>query len=798
VPASGVLALLPSLIHVAVTAEAGEPPGKSDQTRRSIVFGALEQTVEAGPPPRYVLRGAVNIEFEGVRLEAAAAVLNLATGDVYAEGPVALRDDSHGARLTCESIVYNMRTHRGRAEGARLVLKLPRVAGSRGRIERGEVGTAVVQATSIFREGRRRFVAEDAYVTSCGFAEPHWRLSVRRVEAVPGESLTVRGATLRMGRVPVLRLPRYTMDLSEGARHMRIDARTGSSGLWGTHARVELGFPVERDPARAVDVDMWGFAVGWREERGWEGGLALDWRGERAEGRARADAFFEDATSPTKDAERAARDAGGVVSKVDPAAPVTTPGAWLARQRDDPVVPIADVAALIGSGEFDYAGDTRHYVEVVHRARLEGDWEIEAQVHAASDRDVRSEYFGSDAKTGLPDATFIDLRRRSGGAYVSLFASPRVNDFATEAEYRPEARFTMPAFELGRGFLLGTEASAGFLARRYDEILAFTSVPRTDYEAFRARTRLVVSRPFKLGHLSVSPFVGTDQALYSYEDSGAAFTERGLAVQDSFTRGAAVYGCGVSTRLFGNLRGGESPLRHVIEMRAEYLGVSEPTHDPVEILGFDTADDLIESSRVRLRLDQRLQTKDPLPDGSRRSRDLAGLLLETEYITDNAERADLNSGEPWTPLRAAAFVRPSVNFSLYAAAEIGLSGEGLETSEAGLDFGTDLTLMDDPQKTYWRASLSHVWTDDPSSSELGGRLRLFPAGRWSLEVSGRYELGDRLGSPGWTDERVGLVRDFHDWNVTIGYWRDPQRDDSGLSFSIHPKGYPLNLPPTQP
>ena len=419
-------------------------------------------------------------------------------------------------------------------------------------------------------------------------------------------------------------------------------------------------------------------------------------------------------------------------------------------------------------------------------------------MHAASDRDVRAEYFERDAKTGLPGETFIDLRRRSGGTYLSLFASPRVNEFATETEYSPEARWAAPAMGLGAGFVLTGEASAGYLARRYDEILDFTATPRTDYEAFRARTRLVVSRPFRLGALRFSPFVGTDQALYDYSDSAAAFTERGLPVQDSFVRGAAVYGGAVSTRIFGNLRGGERPLRHVIEMRAEYLGVSSPTHDPVEILGFDAADDLIESSRVRFMIDQRLQTKSLLPDGSRRSRDVAGLLLEAALLTDDVERADLNSGERWTPLRAAAFVRPSVNFSLYAAAEIGLSGGGLRTSEAGLEFGMDLALMDDATKTYWRASLSHVWTDDPSSSEVGGRLRLFPAGRWSVELSGRYELGDRLGSPDWTDERLSLVRDFHDWDVAVGFWRDPQRDDAGLSFSIRPKGFPLNLPPMQP
>jgi hypothetical protein len=791
-----------SFIGVAAGGEAPVRPAggaapKKAPPPREIVFGAEEQTLDPGPPPRYMLRGAISIESDGVRIEARAAVLNLKTGDVYAEGPVAFYDDARDARLTCESLAYNIRTHRGRAEGARLVLKLPRAPGSKGRIDRGEVETVVVESAVITREGSGRFVAEDAFVTSCGFREPHWRLSARRVEAVPGDSVTVRGAALRMGRVPVLRLPRYTMDLTEGARHMHIDAEAGSSGLWGTHARLELGFPVTRDPARPVDVDMWGFAVGWREERGWEAGLTLDWKGDEAEGRARADAFFEDTISPAEDGERATRDRGGVATKVDPAAPVADASAWLAGRRSDPVITGLDAAA-VPLTEFLRAGERRHYVEVVHRARLNDPWELEAQVHAASDRDVRSEYFERDAKTGLPDATFIDLRRRSGGAYFSLFASPRVNEFATETEYSPEARFTASAVDLGRGFLLTSEASAGYLARRYDEMLDLTSSPRTDYEAFRARTRLVLSRPFRLGPLRFSPFVGTDQALYSYDDADAAFTERGMSIQNSFVRGAAVYGGAISTRLFGRLRGGERPLRHVIEMRAEYLGVSAPTHDPAEMLGFDTVDDLIESSRVRLRLDQRLQTKSELLDGSRRSRDIAGLLLETEYITDDTERGNLNSGEPWAPLRAAAFVRPSVNFSVYAAAEVDLSGEGLMTSEAGFEVGTDLSLMDDPTKTYWRASVSHVWTEAPSSSELGGRLRLFPAGRWSLELSGRYELGDRLGRPDWTDERLSIIRDFHDWDVAIGFWRDPQRDDSGLSFSIRPKGYPLNLPPMMP
>ncbi len=264
-------------------------------------------------------------------------------------------------------------------------------------------------------------------------------------------------------------------------------------------------------------------------------------------------------------------------------------------------------------------------------------------------------------------------------------------------------------------------------------------------------------------------------------------------------RGVALYGAAVSTRIFGDLREGESPLRHVIELRADYVGVSGPTHDPVDILGFDRADDIMATSRLRFAIDQRLQTKRADARGVRRSHDVAGLLLGAELYADGGEAAKLNSGRDWGPLAGAVFVSPSPRLRLFANAEWDPNDGKLRTSETAIDFGTELGLMDDPMRTYWRASITHVSSDLPgadSSSELGARFRIYPAGRWSLELAGRYEFGERL--PGWTDQSISLVRDFHDWSLAIRVWRDPGEDDFGVSLDIRPKGYPVNLSPMRP
>ena len=768
------------------------PVGMAFAGEARVDFAAREVSWNPGPPVRVVLSGSVMIESGGVRIEAAGAVLDEQAGDLYAEGPVRLVDPARYVELHCDRLTYNLRTHQGEARRARLVLHPPRDEEARGRIERGEVATAAIRAEVVRREGPDRFVAEDVTVTSCDFARPHWRIRARSVEVEPGRHMRARGSTLLMGRAPIFHLPVLWRDLSAGARPMRLDLRAGESRRWGPHVRTEAWFPVRRDPDGICSVDMWGGSVGYRDQRGTEAGAGVEWEGASSAGGASGAFFFENAMSEGEDLERAARNALRRAGKTEGTPACTTASRYLEVERyrlkyGTGVLPTDNTTLLT------YAEAPRHYAEFEHRAGLGSGWEFDARVVSASDRDVRLEYFESDAKTGAPDASYVEIRRRTPLSLVSVYSGFRTGPFRTETEYLPEARLALPAADLGGGVVLSAEAATGFVRRSYDDLLVDAGTAE-DYEAFRARARFLLARPFRIGAVAFSPYVGTDQALY----------DRSAVDEDAFARGCALYGGAVSMRLFGRFDRGGRPYRHVVDLRAEYVGVSEPTRDPVEILGFDRADDLMATDRIRFHIDQRLQTKVVGADGVRRPRDVAGLLVSAELFADHEESDLLNSGRDWAPARVAAFCSPSRALMIHGGVEWDVARSCALASAGGIEVrGGPVDARDrktDPTRAAWRAGLFMVSDGTPGadpSRELGLRVRIDPVGRWSLDAAGRYELEDRAGSPaGWTEQSVGLVRDFHDWTLQLRFWRDPAEDDWGVSLKITPTGYPLNLPPT--
>jgi len=783
------LAALAGLFASARLAWAGEPaPGGPVE----IVFGASEISREGGSPERVVLRGDVRIESGDLRVEAAGAVLVPSSGALYAAGPVRLSELDGRIELRCARLRYNLRTHEGVAEDVRARFNPPRLPHGRGRIERGEVATTVLSAAVLRREGRERFVAEDATITSCEFATPHWCLRVRRVEVVPGDALRASGCTLRLGRLPVFWWPRITWDLSEGARNAKADLRAGRSGRWGGHVSAAFSFPVRRRVEARCGVDMWGFSAGWRETRGREGGAEIAWNGRAGEGRARAAVFTEDATSPETDLERAMVSRERCATKVEGSPLPLSISQHLSALRGEPVMDAA-TASTLPLDRFSYAGSARHVAELAHRSGLGGGWELEARVLSASDRDVRQEYLEDEAKTGLPEGSYVELRRAAGGSVFSLHSGFRLDPFRTETEYMPEARWTSPAIGLGHGLVLSADAACGWLRRSYDELLV-DALGASDRSSFRARTRLVLSRVFRLGPVAFSPYLGTDQALYS----------EGFATEEPFVRGCTLYGAGLSTRLFGRFELAGRPFRHVLEARAEYLGASQPTADPAEIYGFDRWDDVSGSGRVRLVLDNRLQTKRELPGGAVRSVDLAGLLLGAELFVDGEEREALNAGRDWGVLRAAGFAGAGGGLRAYASMEWDPNELSTLASEAGLEFGPSAggqaaslagrTWPVPLGGSQWRAAVSWLSTRTPGAeptSQLSLRLALAPECRWRLEFASRYALE---GGSGWADQALLLARDFHDWELAFRVWYDPAEGDSGASVFIAPRGYPVNFP----
>jgi hypothetical protein len=733
------------------------------------------------------LRGSVWFEHGTTRIDAEGAVFNAATGEVYAEGPVVLRDTAARMTIECEWIRYGFRTVSGIAKRARLTFFPKKRRGGQGRIEVGEVTTTVVEADEVRRNEDGSLSASDATITSCEFARPHWRLKARRIEAVPGEYLRARGLRLYMGKALVFGWPSYTFDLRTDRRPASFALRAASSALWGNHLRMSADWPIRSPDGALCALDRWGMSVGHRDTRGWEGGLRLSWGGTRAGGDVRGLVFMEDATDDETDAGRAATQIARLKTKIEGGSVFPlSPSLYLAGLRKDPIYGLTDTSAL-DPQDYRYAGEPRGCVSLSHRSTLAGGWELEARVQADTDRGVRQEYLESDVKTGLPSVSFVDIHRRSPGALLSLHTNARVNTFQTRTEYLPEGRWSAPAGSMPGGFLVSTTASAGWLRRSYDEAvitaLAATS-PVEPYDAFRAHTRVTVSRPFRWGPIRFSPYVGTDQAFY----------DRTRLSSDAVVRGCALYGGSISTRAFGRFDVGGRPYRHVVELRAEYEGVSRPSEDPVSLFGFDPTDDLMERGRARVVVDQRLQTKRGA-GGSGASVDVAGLRTWMEFFDDADEASALNDGSTLGRFKATAFLKATSRFTVSGAFE-------WETEDWSAILGSTSLRLSRPaadlNRTHWRLSAYHVLNRPPGvepSSSVGLHFHLAPPGRWQLNLAGRYELEY---SAGLKQLSVGVVRDFHDWVLSITSWRDPAKDDWGVGFGIVPRGYAVNLPAKLP
>jgi hypothetical protein len=283
----------------------------------------------------------------------------------------------------------------------------------------------------------------------------------------------------------------------------------------------------------------------------------------------------------------------------------------------------------------------------------------------------------------------------------------------------------------------------------------------------------------------VRPFAGTDQAWYGEDALG----------EESVTRGSALYGGDVSMKFFGVLRecppDGPGGLRHVMEPRVRYTGVSDPTHDPVSIYDFDEHDDLLGEDVVTVELINRLQTKRESPGGDIRTVDFLALGLSADYFPTGDGRSGFNSGRDWDRLRSRLLVRPHEALELMAAADSDLNGRGLMRLETGFTLG--------------RQGASALRIDyrlleaDPSrgvlgSEQIAARLDTPLHGKWRLRAAGVMEFEDNAsaerGAQSWS---VALARDFHDWEIAVSYSVDKTGDDRLAFVNFTPKGYSRNL-----
>jgi len=155
-----------------------------------ITYDSVQQIVTA--------EGNVRATFQRYKLFSDAARVDLGTGVVTATGRVRLID-ADGQELRGQTLTFNSRTEQGVLERFDGVLQ--RRLYIRG--ERLDVRP-------------ERIVTERATLTTCDPRRPLYRVVARRIEIIPNAEIVAHDASLYLGGVRVVTLPRLTISLRPG------------------------------------------------------------------------------------------------------------------------------------------------------------------------------------------------------------------------------------------------------------------------------------------------------------------------------------------------------------------------------------------------------------------------------------------------------------------------------------------------------------------------------------------------------------------------------------------------------
>jgi len=172
-----------------------------------------------------IYRGGVRARRDEVSLSCDSLVAYLDSDEVYAEGHVMLSD--RDLRITAERAYYDFRTHRGVLERARIV---------QGLRKKGSGVEWVVYAERLVREDRGTFRAHAAWISTCGFKEPHYRLACTSLLIKPGAYFVAKNMVVWIGKVPVFYYPYFRHDLQH--EWLPRDFDLGSSSTLGDYLKA--------------------------------------------------------------------------------------------------------------------------------------------------------------------------------------------------------------------------------------------------------------------------------------------------------------------------------------------------------------------------------------------------------------------------------------------------------------------------------------------------------------------------------------------------------------------------------
>jgi lipopolysaccharide assembly outer membrane protein LptD (OstA) len=444
-------------------------------------------------------------------LVANAVQVDQNTGQADAQGNVSIQRE--GYLWKGERVRYNLKTREMSADQFRAGFPPFFAGGDSLTSEPGE-GT------------NRVYTAINGFVTTDDVLNSAYRIRAKRLKIIPGKSIDARGATLYLGRIPVMYFPYL---------HRRLDG-VPNNFTFTPGYRSQYG-PFVRS------------AYNWYLNQYLDGALNLDGYVKRGVG------FGPDFNYNVGQLGQGSLSAW-YIHDLEPGS-------------DPNGAPIQD---------------DRHRISFSHRATLRTNLTATVVMNEQSDPFVIRDFFESEYRGNPQPKSFVEVDQQWSNFSLDMLVQPQLNDFFQTVERLPDIKLNGMRQQLGASpFYYESESSFGYLRFQPGDQYG------TNYAAIRADTfhQILLPETF-FGWLNVTPRVGGRFTHYGETESsnGMDLSEKDRGV---FNTGAEVsfkasrLWSGVRSD-FWDVDG----IRHIIEPSINYVFVPSPTVPPQKLPQFDT------------------------------------------------------------------------------------------------------------------------------------------------------------------------------------------------------------------
>lgn len=449
----------------------------------------------------------VEVTYRDAILKAQRIQLNRQTTEVEAEGGVRLQRGQEVWRG--EHLRYNFTTRQMYTESFRTGY-LPFFAAGQG------LGASLTNQTHS---------ATNGFVTTDDVAEPSYRVRAKELRFVPGQYVEAKSATLYVGRVPVLWLPKYRRHFNRHPNNFVFVP--GYRSLYGPYLLGTYNWFISTNANASFHLD-------YRVKRGVAGGPDLHYDLGRW-GQGGVQTYFTHDEDPGTDSNG---------KPIDP---------------------------------------DRNRIRFAHSAFVQTNLSVKLVLNTQSDAYMLRDFFEGEYRLDMQPKSFVEVEQAWPNFTLNLLAQPQVNDFFQTVERLPDLKLSGLRQQLGISpFYYDSESSVGYFRFRSGD---FT--PPTNYAALRADTyhQLVVPQT-AFGWLNFTPRAGGRLTYYGEEEGvDSTLTEQQRWV---FNTGAEL-SARASRIWRGARNGllDVTELRHITEPSLNYVYVPTPSDEPSQLPQFD-------------------------------------------------------------------------------------------------------------------------------------------------------------------------------------------------------------------